>query len=150
MKTVKTINNLRINHDTRVGKFLVVSPDNVRLKEFKIQSAAERWASKTLDFIVLATPQHHFNFEFDNPRPDLVTVLHGRRGTLTEYVEFAPYNSRVKFVAQLSYSEPHGCSVMAYRVESGRNGKVKTLVAHHSPRMAIQRAYEEALKVAQG
>lgn len=91
-----------------------------------------------------------FNFHYDNPNPDLVKMVSGRHGEWNEYVEFCPYNSNIRFVAQLCLSG-NSCSTNVFEIHPGRRGKVKTLATGYSaPIFGIEDAFQAALKIAQG
>lgn len=94
----------------------------------------------------MAEKTQSFNFKFENPTPDLVTMRAGRHGEWNEYVEFQPYNSTTIYLAQLN---PEGYTY-AYELHLGLKGNVKTLAVYSSPISAIEHAYKEALAVAQG
>lgn len=54
---VKTINNLSIykrnrKHETWLPLYVVFAPDGRELEEFRRLKSAEKWATKTTDFVV--------------------------------------------------------------------------------------------------
>ena len=78
-----------------------------------------------------------------NLRPDIVKVIHGRKGQATEYVEYRPYNSTLRFAAQKS-----GDWFYVFEIEPGKNGSVRTLGSFPIPSSAVHQAHDLAYHIA--
>jgi hypothetical protein len=83
-------------------------------------------------------------WEFENARPDLVKMTHGRRNKAQEYFQFKPYIKKYCYLAQRS-----GSHVMLFKVYPGVNGQVQHEGSYLDPLPAIQMAYDLAVKDAQ-
>lgn len=79
-----------------------------------------------------------------NTRPDLVKVIHGRKGDAKEFVEYRPCNKKINIVAQKS-----GAWFFVYRVERGKKGSVQTLASFHNADAASHQAHDIALAESQ-
>lgn len=80
-----------------------------------------------------------------NIKPDKIKVIHGRKGESHEFVEYQPYNSRVRYIAQKS-----GAWFFVYENYPGKNGSVRTLGSFHNADSAVHQAHDLALQKADG
>ena len=78
-----------------------------------------------------------------NIRPDLVKVIHGRKGQPKEFVEYIPYNHYLRYVAQKS-----GEWFYVFEIEPGKNGSVRTICSFPNSASAAHQAHDLALQKA--
>lgn len=82
-----------------------------------------------------------------NTKPDFMKVRHGRKGQPTEYVEYQPIYSNIRFVAQKS-----GEWFLVWRVEVNKRGRIHSfqqIGSFTSADDAAHQAHDTALQMAQ-
>ena len=76
---------------------------------------------------------------FSKPINVRIKAVHGRKGQEHEYVEYRPYNTCLRFVAQKS-----GDWFFVYEVIPGKNGSVRTLGSFPKADSAAHQAHDLA------
>ena len=80
-----------------------------------------------------------------NLRPAGMSVIHGRIGQSTEYVEYKPFNTTTRFLAQKC-----GNNFVVFEVEPGKKGSVRTLATFLNADSAAHQAHDIALNKVDG
>lgn len=74
-----------------------------------------------------------------NTKPDMVKMMHGRKGQATEFVEYKPYNSTTRYAAQKS-----GSYFFVFEIEPGKKGTVRTIGSFLDANAAAHQAFDLA------